>query len=579
MPHENSASPVAQPPPLPPALVDVPAAEQPPVQAPQLPPPLPGLRQPGFTWWARTGKVTRRLGHLLENWRLEIRARIAGFSLSMAIHAAIFVALSLIMIPAPRRAGAPAMQADFAVGVDTAIAGSAAGPQGVAFVAAAVPRDKSAEPPPASVPNAVPSSEPPPAVPVAAAETTAAQTGPSGRVSQASDSDAAGAATAGQSQATTAPAVAPATSPAASQANVSGRGDGVVASATAGGLEGRDPAVRGQMLARFGGTPSSEAAVNRGLRWLVQHQLPDGSWHFNHHSDSCRGYCGNPGSFASTTAATGLALLPFLGAGNTHLAGEHREPVRKGIYYLAEKMIVGDQGGDLQEGSMYSQGIATIALCEAYAMSKDAALRPYAQAALDFIVHGQDQTGGGWRYAPLQPGDTTVTGWQLMALKSGLLGGLNVPPSAFGLTSHFLDGVQSDYGAGYGYQKPGRGPTTTAVGVLARMLTLWRRDRPDLMSGVRRLERLGPSKTEMYFNYYATQVLRHNGGPAWDRWNKIMREQLIASQATVGHSAGSWYVEDQHAEVGGRLYITCMAIMTLEVYYRYMPLYGSRAVE
>ncbi len=363
------------------------------------------------------------------------------------------------------------------------------------------------------------------------------------------------------------------------QADVSGRGDQVVASPTAGGLEGRDPAMRGKMLARFGGTLSSEAAVNQGLRWLVQHQLPDGSWHFNHQSDSCRGYCGNPGSFASTTAATGLALLPFLGAGNTHLTGEHRETVRKGIYYLAEKIIVGDQGGDLQEGSMYSQGIATIALCEAYAMSKDEALRPYAQSALDFIVHGQDQTGGGWRYTPLQPGDTTVTGWQLMALKSGLLGGLNVPSSAFGLTSHFLDGVQSDYGAGYGYQKPGRGPTTTAVGVLGRMLTGWRRDRPDLMSGLRRLERLGPSKTEMYFNYYATQVLRHNGGPAWDRWNKILREQLIATQATVGHPAGSWYVEDQHGEVGGRLYITCMAIMTLEVYYRYMPLYGNRAVD
>lgn len=349
---------------------------------------------------------------------------------------------------------------------------------------------------------------------------------------------------------------------------------------TPGGLEGRDPAARGKLLAHYGGTVTSEAAVAAGLRWLVLHQRADGSWNFNHQNEVCNGYCANPGKFPSTTAATGLALLPFLGAGNTHLAGEHSETVRRGIYYLASRVTMTDKGADLQEGSLYSQGLAAIALCEAYALSHDEALRPYAQSALDFIIHAQDPVGGGWRYAPLEPGDTTVTGWQLMALKSGLLGGLQVPPSTFELAGHFLDGVETDYGAAYGYQKPGKGTTTTtAIGVLGRMYTGWRRDRPDLVSGVKRLERLGPSKTDMYYNYYATQALRHYGGAGWDRWNKILRDRLVATQAREGHPRGSWYFSDPHGDVGGRLYITCMAIMTLEVYYRYMPLYGAAVVK
>jgi hypothetical protein len=364
------------------------------------------------------------------------------------------------------------------------------------------------------------------------------------------------------------PTVSGETQPAASAGFVAG-----------GGFEGREPAYRARLVASEGGTRESEQAVVRGLHWLELHQRPDGSWRFNHDNELCKGQCGNPGSFASTTAATGLALLPLLGTGSTHMHGDYRKSVQRGIYYLCDRMLLTPDGGDLQEGSMYSQGLATIALCEAYGMSQDPSLRPFAQSAVDFIIHAQDQRGGGWRYTPGQPGDTTVLGWQLMALKSAQLAGLRVPTHSIFLVEKFLDSVEADSGAMYGYQTPEKTkPTCASIGLLSRMYTGWPRTRPALIRGVGYLEKMGPHATDMYFNYYATQAMHHFGGSPWLRWNQVMREKLVAAQSAQGHEAGSWFFPDEHSKIGGRLYSTCMAIMCLEVYYRYLPIYGEKAV-
>lgn len=349
--------------------------------------------------------------------------------------------------------------------------------------------------------------------------------------------------------------------------------------AVGGGLDGRGRDARPAMAREDGGTPASENAVERGLRWLAAHQRADGSWNFDHHKSLCRGQCGNPGSEASTTAATAMALLPFLGAGYTHTGGEHQEVVKRGLYYLAEQALITRHGHDFQHGSMYAQGLAAIALCEAYAMTGDSTLKPHAQGAIDFICYAQDLRGGGWRYTPGQPGDTTVTGWQLMGLKSGQMAGLRVPSPTIYLVRRFLDRVAADEGAQYGYLGPQPRNTTTAIGLLMRMYTGWRRGHPALYRGVRYLGQWGPSQTNLYYDYYATQVMRHWGGPEWQQWNVKMREHLVASQAAAGHESGSWHFKDPHGDKGGRLYSTAMAVMTLEVYYRYMPLYGRDAVD
>jgi len=349
----------------------------------------------------------------------------------------------------------------------------------------------------------------------------------------------------------------------------------------------RSQGQRLQAVLYRGGSAESEKAVERALAWLLKHQDPDGGWSFDHRTcGDCNGRCGNPGTLASgRIAATSMALLPFLAAGETHKQGKHRREVEKGLKFLVHNIQTTPQGGVLTAGggSMYAHSLATIVLCEALAMTRDRDLAGPAKAATTYILNAQDARGGGWRYFPGQPGDVSVTGWAFNALKSADNAYQPVPPPSIDKVRAFLDSMQSDEGAAYGYDRPEQGtPSTTAVGLLCRMQLGWKRDEPALLRGVSELTARGPLPNNIYYNFYATQVLHHFGGPSWEQWNKQMRDHLVRSQSTTGHEAGSWYFqettpEDQlPAAVGGRLYCTSLAALTLEVYYRHLPLYGNR---
>lgn len=359
-----------------------------------------------------------------------------------------------------------------------------------------------------------------------------------------------------------------------------------IGSAVGSGLAGRGEGMRKRLVVQRGGTGESEAAVARALEWLAAHQYRDGSWSFDHTQGDCLGRCNNPGRLGNRAnlGATGLGLLPFLGAGNTHREGKYKEVVQNGLYFLMNNMHAHENvPGALNDpvpAGMYSHGICAIALCEAYGMTDDKGLEAPAQASLDFIAYAQDPVGGGWRYLPRQPGDTSVVGWQLMALKSGQLSYLRIDPRTVAGASHFLDTVQTDSGAGYGYQTPTAGTGTTAIGLLCRMFMGWKRDNVALMRGVQSLGDRGPSNTDMYYNYYATQVMSHYGGDPWEKWNPRMRDFLIKEQAAGGHEKGSWHFAGAHgSEEGGRHYSTALATMILEVYYRHMPIYQEQAGE
>jgi len=349
------------------------------------------------------------------------------------------------------------------------------------------------------------------------------------------------------------------------------------------GLAGRGPQARVAMVRERGGNDASERAVALSLIWLAEHQMPDGGWNFDHRLGSCQGRCGQFGGAAEARrAATAMALMPFLGAGQTHKEGKYKNTVSRGLFFLMKSMQFSPLGGSFYEkhGRLYSHGLGSIAICEAYAMTRDRDLFEPARLAITFICRAQDQVGGGWRYEVGQPGDTSVVGWQLMALKSAHMAYLDVPKVTVQRANLFLDTVQKPDG-GYGYtDNTGGSPATTAVGLLCRMYLGWKHDHPQLKAGVAYLDKLGPDPNNMYYNYYATQVMHHYEGDEWKRWNKKMRDHLVTTQAMDGHERGSWFFNDPHgAAMGGRLYSTALGAMVLEVYYRHMPIYGKESTE
>ena len=350
---------------------------------------------------------------------------------------------------------------------------------------------------------------------------------------------------------------------------------------------GRSAAAKSMLVQKFGGTAESEQAVALGLKWVASIQQKDGSWTFKE-----IGGAPDAGDFENDRmAATGCALLAFLGGGHTHEKdGPYKEAVGKGLDYLLKNVEITPAGGNFSGGvkntgghdySLYAQGLVAISLAEAHGMTKDRRLRRAAESAITFIINAQDPKGGGWRYVPQQAGDTSAVGWQMMALKGGQAAKLRIPPNVFLGVSAFLDSTAGAGGATYGYTNPtDRGPADacTAIGLLCRMYLGWKRDNPGLKKGVEILSNAGPDD-DMYRNYYATQVLHHWGGDEWTKWNTKMRERLITRQVKEGQpGAGSWKPGKQHGNAG-RLLETCLSIMTLEVYYRHLPLYERADVQ
>ncbi|RME80030.1 MAG: hypothetical protein D6785_10755, partial [Planctomycetota bacterium] len=332
---------------------------------------------------------------------------------------------------------------------------------------------------------------------------------------------------------------------------------------------------------------------------------------------------------------TGLATLAFLGNGHTHKFGRYRRYVRRAIEWI-KKIQVNDPSsqwhgsiGYIINGQkvhhpewIYNHMICTMALCEAYAITKDFQLKDYAQRAVDFIVKCQNP-GLGWRYddetpeKAVRPGknDTSVTGWAVLALKAAKQSGppeedgLRVPKEAFHGAIEWFRRVTGSNGQA-GYMTPGGGssvlagrqqtfqsvPTTTAVSILCRMFAGESKSNEDIRKGAQIIMNNLPKWDEnnyktanMYFWYYGTYAMFQIGGSNWDCgknynsvealknrtchcWNHAMQAALLLTQrqGVRGDDAdGSWDPVTEWGIAGGRVYSTAIGALTLEIYYRY----------
>jgi hypothetical protein len=334
----------------------------------------------------------------------------------------------------------------------------------------------------------------------------------------------------------------------------------------------RDAAVRRLFLKRRGGDAKTEAAVERGLEWLKSIQEQDGHWDAAKHGGDARRDLG----------VSGLALLAFLGAGHTHVAdGPFKDAVDKALRYVLQAQ---DANGRFP-GALYTQGICTMAVVEAYGMTGDTTLLQHAQLAVQAILKAQ-QSCGGWDYGhgtQSNRGDTSVTGWQVMALKSAARVGIEIPTGVLDKMRKFLaDITRADGAIGYTNKtepdKPWR--TThalTAAGLNAHLFAGAKHDDEAVHKAIgiilrnmppeprKKDDRWNP-RADIYFWYHASMALCRIGGREWSAWNAHAKRLFLKLQG----KDGSWDTHgDRWEKQGGKVYFTSLCILALEVYYRY----------
>lgn len=328
----------------------------------------------------------------------------------------------------------------------------------------------------------------------------------------------------------------------------------------------------------MGGKEKSEQAVLKGLRWLVKTQDANGSW-----------------GTSERTAMTGLAVLCFLGHGETPSSPEFGPTVKKAVDYLLKHGTEGEgrmsitKSFDGAHSLVYAHGIATYALGEYYTMTKDERMKDVLLLAVKHIVDGQAPDGG-WQYNFKKgpDSDTSVSGWMIQALKAAHLTGLNIEGVDPALDKAMLNlkRVQSPNGA-YGYTKAGdRDYSLTGVGVLCTYF--WKGDKDQsIKDGIKNIleksEKDRPVKynsptADLYAWYYNTQACLMFGGSAWTKWNRWFQDEVADAQS----NDGSWPpTKPKDTPPGGELqvkadgdgpvYRTTLCVLMLEVFYRYMP--------
>ena len=365
---------------------------------------------------------------------------------------------------------------------------------------------------------------------------------------------------------------------------------------------------RQEWIGAYGGTKESEAAVRRGLDWLARHQSLDGHWGPDSLHARPEGRCkvGDvcPGGGSDhRVGLTGLAVLAFQAGGHYDFnVTDYSECVRRGLDWLVAHQRPDGCLVDLDHGkrecNMYEHGIAAFALadgCEMAASLQHEPFDPYRQAAQKAVqfIHYTQHADGGWRYTEDRSGtsDVSVSGWQVLALKTARRAGISeVSEDCINRMTGFFKSCE-DQKSGRTFYQPGHNlpsDAPTAIGMLVHQFILEQPDSPLIASGADYLageaessfkQARRPAKRRLfaaapgdYYTFYnGTLAMFQAGREPWKRWNNVVRDSLVDRQCDdeEGCRRGSWDPTGQWSPEGGRIYSTALAVLTLEVYYRY----------
>ena len=277
-------------------------------------------------------------------------------------------------------------------------------------------------------------------------------------------------------------------------------------------------------------TPGIQAAIDRGLAYLVRRHQSDGSF-------------GSSG-YARNVAVVSLAGMAWLASGSVPGRGPYGEEVARCARFVLDSA---DESGFLcrmqyaSHGPMYDHGFGLLFLAEVYGTWSEDRLRPTLERAVRLTVATQNAEGG-WRYQPRPvEADLSVTVCQVMALRAARNAGLYVPPATIDRSVDYITRCQNADG-GFMYMLSG-GPSRfprSAAAVVA-LYGAGQYDSEVLRKGLAYVRQHPPSAEElgrdayaMYGHYYAAQALWQAGGQGWLEWYPAIAELLLKHQREDG---------------------------------------------
>ena len=332
------------------------------------------------------------------------------------------------------------------------------------------------------------------------------------------------------------------------------------------------PEDRLQRLKENGGNEQCEEAVVKALQYFKDTQAGDGSW-----------------GGGTKVAYTGLVLLAYLGHCETPLSVEFGVTVTGAITFLVDncQKNKGRMASNLQDKHWcYSHAIAAYALAEAYTFCSQLSinlpnLKESVQSSVQWVIDNQNKSGG-WEYsydeAGDRGGDMSITAWQMQALKAGKHTGLEFR----NMTRCIRDALKycetcqaADGGFGYqGTRALGDGHSTlVGAGTLCFQQHKGAAN-SNARKGIKYIDKKSQFNYEagpcnLYEHYYSSQAAINNGGKSWVQYNEMFRDQLLKAQ----NNDGSWPAPPQPGPAARNdpVYVTALATLMLEVYYRSLP--------
>jgi len=311
------------------------------------------------------------------------------------------------------------------------------------------------------------------------------------------------------------------------------------------------------------------------------------------HQDQAGAFSEQQKGMRNQTAMSSLSVLALAAMG--HQPGDESpegHAMRKALAYVLRPDGQDSDGyfGSADGSKMYGHGITTLMLSEMLGMGTDAAqddlIRQKVRKAIDLILRAQkvpksDANRGGWRYQPdAGDSDMSVTVWQTMALRSAKNSGMDVPREAIDDAVRYIkrgydpegDAHHLAESGGFGYMGRGRELSTTAEGLLA-LQVCGEYEAEEVKGASERLLKAGPIKQGerwyFYLTYYYATGMYQRGGKYADEAKRNVADNLIPLQSRDGSWEGTGGEERQ----GGKIYATCLAVLSLAVKYHYLPIY------